>query len=263
MLTQEQQAFARDGAVVLRGVFKDWVETLRAGVAYNESHPGTYFRDYTPEASKGRFWADYCNWPNNASFRDFIENGPAAGIARDLMQSQRSRIFHEHVLVKNAGSGKITPWHHDGPYYPVAAKQTVSLWIPLDPVSRDSTIEFVAGSHRWGKQFQAQSFTGDYYEHTESKEEPLPDIDANRDQYTILGWAVEPGDVVAFDYHTIHGAPGNHATDHARRVVSMRWLGDDAVYVNRGGVTSPPYPHLAATLKTGDPLPEDEFPFVA
>ena len=29
------------------------------------------------------------------------------------------------------------------------------------------------------------------------------------DNYEILGWAVKPGDAVAFDYRTIHGAPAN------------------------------------------------------
>ena len=45
--------------------------------------------------------------------------------------------------------------------------------------------------------------------------------------------------------------------------MSFRWLGDDAIYVNRGGKTSPQYPHLINLLATGDALPEDEFPFVA
>jgi len=37
--------------------------------------------------------------------------------------------------------------------------------------------------------------------------EPVPDVEANRDQYRILGWAMEPGDAVAFNYLTLHGAP--------------------------------------------------------
>ncbi len=91
----------------------------------------------------------------------------------------------------------------------------------------------------------------------------LPDIDNHREDYNILGWALEPGDAIAFNYLTIHGAPGNLSKEHSRRAVSFRWLGDDAVYMNRGGKTSPQYPHLINFLTTGDPLPEDEFPFVA
>ncbi|MEM5345430.1 hypothetical protein [Paraburkholderia azotifigens] len=61
---------------------------------------------------------------------------------------------------------------------------------------------------------------------------------------------------------TVHGAPGNRSGSVSRRVVSFRWLGDNAVYVDRGGETSPPYRHLADRLTPGDPLPEEEFAFV-
>lgn len=263
MLSEEQKLFKRDGAVVLRGLFKDWIDVLQDGIQTNEQNPGQWFRDYTPNESKGRFWADYCNWQNNPAFEQFIKQSPAAEIAKTLMQSAQARMFHEHVLVKGPGSSKVTPWHHDAPYYPVDAKQTLSLWVPLDPVSRESAIEFIAGSHLWGKHFKAQSFNGEYYDHAGAKEEILPDIDQHREDYNILGWDLHPGDAIAFDYLTIHGAPGNLSNEHSRRAVSFRWLGDDAVYVNRGGKTSPQYPHLAEKLATGDPLPEHEFPIIA
>ncbi|MCL9675371.1 hypothetical protein L2096_03870 [Acinetobacter sp. ACZLY 512] len=44
--------------------------------------------------------------------------------------------------------------------------------------------------------------------------------------------------------------------------MSFRWLVDDAIYVIRGGKTSPEYPYLNLILKTGDALPIDEFPFI-
>ena len=33
------------------------------------------------------------------------------------MQSTTVQLFHDHVLVKAAGTLKPTPWHTDGPYY--------------------------------------------------------------------------------------------------------------------------------------------------
>ena len=42
------ESFGRDGAVVLRGVFSDWIETLAAGVAKNEADPGEYFAENVP-----------------------------------------------------------------------------------------------------------------------------------------------------------------------------------------------------------------------
>jgi ectoine hydroxylase-related dioxygenase (phytanoyl-CoA dioxygenase family) len=256
-----REDFARDGAVVIRGAFKDWIEPLREAMVYNLENPGPFFRNYTPDQQTGRFFGDYCNWPNNPGYRDYVENGPAATLARELMGSQRARIFHEHVLIKEAGNDKPSPWHHDTPYYCADADQTVSIWLPLDPVPRETCLEFVAGSHRWGKLFRPRRFTGVDYDH-KGPLETMPDIDANRDQYQILGWDLAPGDAIAFNHLTVHGAPGNRSGEHSRRVLSTRWLGDNARYVDRGGETSPPFPHLIGKLADGDPLPEDEFPYI-
>lgn len=260
MLASEQESFKRDGVVVLRGFFRDWIDTLRQGIEINEAEPGPWFRNYTPDRANGRFFGDYCNWQRIEPFQRFVKQGPSATIAKSLMGSQCARIFHEHVLVKEAGADKPSPWHHDEPYYCVSAAQTVSLWIPLDPVPRATCVEFVAGSHQWGKLFRPRKFTGVAYDHKSDRLEELPDIEANRANYPILGWDLELGDAIAFDFRTVHGAPGNTSASRSRRVVSFRWLGDEAVYVDRGGETSPPYPHLATTLKPGDALPESEFP---
>ena len=66
------------------------------------------------------------------------------------MRSATAQIFHDHVLVKEPGTPKPTPWHQDAPYYFVEGGQTVSLWCPLDPV-REASLRLIAGSHRWDK----------------------------------------------------------------------------------------------------------------
>jgi ectoine hydroxylase-related dioxygenase (phytanoyl-CoA dioxygenase family) len=68
-----------------------------------------------------------------------------------------------------------------------------------------------------------------------------------------------PGDAIAFDFRTIHGAPAN-ASPVTRRVFSSRWVGSDARFVRRGASESPPFPHL--TLKDGAPFDAPEFPLV-
>jgi len=186
-LTDERKAFDTDGATVLRGVFKGWTDLLAEGIAENAREPGPWFRDYTPDKRSGKFFGDYCNWNRIAPFRKFVEESPAAEVARSLMQSRQTRIFHEHVLVKEAGADKATPWHHDSPYYCVEAEQTISLWIPLDPVPRATCLEFVAGSHRWGKMFRPRKFSGVNYERSIAGLEDMPDIEAHRGDYPRLG----------------------------------------------------------------------------
>ena len=252
-------AFREQGVTVIRGAFAQWVDRLRAGVAFNLANPGPSGRSYTGDSGGGRFLSDYCNWQRIPEYRDFIFNSPAAAIGGALMESASVRLFHEHVLVKEAQAGVATPWHQDAPYYCVAGPKTVSLWIPLDDVPRERTLEFIAGSHRTGKLFQPQFFNGKPLNENDGLE-ALPDIDKNRQDYTILGFALAPGDAVAFDYRTVHGAPANDSPSAQRRAFSLRLVGDGATFVRRAGMaTSPPFPDVK--LENGDALDAaPEFP---
>ena len=71
---------------------------------------------------------------------------------------------------------------------------------------------------------------------------------------------MEPGDAIGFNFKTLHGAPANTGSKFRRRVFSARWVGDDAVFVDRKGKGSPPFDHI--TLKDGDKLVGDDFPVV-
>src|SRR5262245_37219540 len=188
-------AFRSDGAVLLRGCFADWVETLRAGVARNLEAPSPDARVYDGSHGKGRHFGDYCNWDRIPEYRRFIFESPAARIAAHLMNSRSVRLFHEHVLVKEPDSDVPTPWHHDQPYYNVDGTQTCSLWIPLDHVPRDTSVEFVAGSHRWGRWFRPERFNRAPL-NADDGLEPVPNIDGHREEYRILGWEMAPGDAV-------------------------------------------------------------------
>ena len=252
--------FRRDGACVLRGAFGDWIDTLRRGVARNLAEPSADVKIYQGKEGAGRFVGDYCNWQRIAEYRDFIFNSDAAEIGRKLMGTRTVRLFHEHVLVKEPGADVATPWHQDQPYYCVDGRDTVSLWIPLDPVPRERTLEFVAGSHAWGKYFRPERFNRTALNDNDGLE-PVPDIEADRERYGVIGWALEPGDAVAFNYLTLHGAPANRDRVAQRRAFSLRLLGDDARYARREGVnTSPPF--RGVTLAHGAAMDAPEFPLL-
>lgn len=257
MITEDQiDAFQRDGAVVVRGVFADWVEVMAEGIAQNMAEPGPYASENA--VTEGRFFDDYCNWTRISPFADIVKNSPAAEVAARAMRSDTAQFFHDHVLVKEPNTPKPTPWHQDAPYYFVEGQQTVSLWIPLDPV-QEASLRFIAGSHRWDRMVRPVSWSdqSDFYEAGEWL--PVPDPDANPDALEVLSWTMEPGDAVLFGFRTAHGAHGN-ASQLRRRALSLRWVGDDARYVERPGRTSPPFPGHA--MVAGQKLREDWFPVI-
>ena len=176
------------------------------------------------------------------------------------MKSKKVNIFHEHVLIKEVGATKKTPWHQDQSYYCVNGFQNISFWIPLDNISQLSCPEFVINSHKWNKKFLPTKFFGNNYDHVDEEFEKIPDIESNKEKYDIVSYDLNPGDAIAFNFATVHGAPGN-TTKHRRRAFSARFTGDDATYIKRKGEMSPPFPEV--TLKNGQPLDCDSFPIIS
>ena len=249
-------AFRTEGVALIPGLFAAHVDRLRAGIDRNMADPGPYASRNEKAGETGLFFDDYCNWDRIPEFAEVVRDPAIARAAADLMGSDRVQMFHDHVLVKEPGTSMATPWHSDGPYYFVDGRHTVSFWVPLDPVT-DAGLRCVAGSHLWEKDVlptrwvsNEAFFPGDYM--------PVPDPEA--EGMTIRDWPMRPGDAVAFHFRTLHGARGNHAKSR-RRAFSLRLVGADAVYVDRPGRTSPPYPGHG--MQAGQRLREDWFPVLA
>ncbi len=249
--------FQRDGVIKVEGLFADWVDVMATGVTHNLADPSEYASEN--DVTKGRFFDDYCNWQRIPEFEQIVRDSPAAELAATVMQSHTAQFYHDHVLVKEAGTPTPTPWHQDGPYYFVEGEQTVSIWMPLDLVA-EASLRFIAGSHKWDRMVRPVSWAddSDFYE-GDHDWIPVPDPDENPADMKVLEWPMQPGDAVLFDYRTVHGARGNFS-DTTRRALSLRWVGDDARYVARPGRTSPPYPGHG--MVAGQRLREDWFPVV-
>ena len=254
-------AFARDGAACLKGLFtEDEIALLRRGIDENLAHPGPRAKVASRPDDPGRFIEDFCRWQENACYRRFIFESGAAEAAARLTQSATVRLYHDHMLTKEPGTRQKTPWHQDQPYYNIAGRQNVSFWIPVDPVSRDATLEFVAGSHN-GPWLMPRTFMDAQAKwFPEGSLDDLPDIETHRTDFPIVGWAVEPGDAIAFHMLALHSAGGAGAA--RRRVFSVRFLGDDVVHAPRAWPTSPEFPGLASELAAGAPMAHRLFPIV-
>ncbi len=251
--------FSNDGAVLCRGFFLDWLDPLRIGVDKLIQNPSVRERSYVPNDGSAPFFQDLVNWNRIPEFRDFVFKSRLGYYAAKLMKSNKSRLFHDHVLVKEPGSSIVTPWHQDKPYYCVDGNQSVSFWIALDDISKEGCLECIAGSHLSNILHKPKRFNGnDLYENDNSKE--VPDINSNRKDYEILSWDIKAGDAVAFDFRTLHGASENINKINRRRVFSARIVGDDAFFVDKQGKGSPPFESIK--LKTGDKLTGREFPVI-
>ena len=254
--------FQRDGAVCLRGLLTAHeIDELRAGIDLNLAAPSPRAKVASAPGDPGFFIEDFCNWQHNPHYRRFIFQSALAPTAARLMQSSTARLYHDHMLTKEPGTRQPTPWHQDQPYYNVEGRQNISFWIPVDPVKRASTLQLVAGSHR-GPWLMPRSFLDAQAKwFPEGTLADLPDIDTDPAAFPIVGWQLEPGDVVCFHMLMLHATRGVDSA-HRRRVFSVRFLGDDATHAPRRWKTSPDFPGLADELVAGAPMNHPLFPLL-
>ena len=194
---------------------------------------------------------DHGNWQRIPEIEQVIRNSAVAEIAATLTGSDRAQLFHDHVMVKEPGTAKPTPWQPDGPYCFDEGRHTIRFWAPVDPET-GASLRCVAGSHLWEKDVMpARWLKGETFFPDPERYMPVPDPGA--EGAPVREWATEPGDAVAFLYNTLHGAPG-----HAAAALSQRLVGEDARYVERPGRTSPSSPGHG--MQPGERLREDRFP---
>ncbi|MDH4560358.1 phytanoyl-CoA dioxygenase family protein [Pseudomonas sp. BN411] len=252
--------FQRDGAVCVRQLFTaDEVALLERGIERNLATPSERAKVASSPDDPGWFFEDFCNWRDIEEYRRFIFESRVGSVAAQLMGGGGARLYHDHLLVKEPNTRQRTPWHQDQPYYNVDGKQNCSMWMPVDPVARESTLEFVAGSHL-GPWLMPRSFLDNQARwFPEGTLADLPDIEADRGSWNILGWELEPGDAVFFHMLTLH-ASGGVGGQRRRRAFSLRFLGDDMRHAPRAWKTSPEFPGLVDQLADGAPLNHPLFP---
>jgi len=191
-------AFWRDGVICLRGLFDaEWIEHMRAAVEDDLAHPGPLAREYATQQGQ-RFLGDIGAWAVKPMLRKYVEASPAAEIAARMLRSRKVNFLYDQLFVKEPGTSVPTPWHQDGPYWPVKGEQILSIWLALDDVTVESSgVEYIKGSHRWGREFRPIHFGGDTEAYKMLPGETLPDINALRqdpkNQLEIVNWDMRAG----------------------------------------------------------------------
>jgi len=255
--SEEIDYYKNQGAIVIKNVFSPWIDLLREGFEKVLKEPGPHARENVKN-EEGRFFEDYCNWQRINEFKKFAEESPAAQIVAETTGSKSIQLFHDHIFVKNPGTAKETPWHQDMPYYCVEGNDTGSFWIPLDPITKENSLQVLLGSHKFTKLVRPTKWSNNQPWYNEDENfMNMPNI--KNMEKNILKTEMNLGDAILFNFKVLHSSRGNNQKI-PRRAFSMRFIGDDVRYIDRGGETSPPFKGI--DLKTGDKMREDWFPIV-
>ncbi len=253
------EAYARDGVVIVRGIVTPAeLALLATDIELALADPSERAVKASRDDDPGCFVEDFVRWLDIEEIATVALQSAIPEAAATLMDSVSARFFHDHILVKEAGTTQRTPWHQDQPYYNVDGRG-ISAWVPIDPIPRGGSPEFWAGSHLGPLRLPRTFLDREAKWFPEGSLTEIPDIEADRSAYDIRQWRLSPGDAVFFSFRSVHSAPG-FPFEHQRRVVSFRYLSAEARHAVRPWPTSPDFPGLADELPDGAPLDHPMFP---
>lgn len=253
-------AYKHDGVVCLRGAIEpQWLEVIESGIADAVSGASTDLDIVQRAGDRGSFSVSSQAWRQVEAFRRFIFDSPAADLAWPFLESETLVLFYDFLLVKEARSGRAaTPWHQDHAYYPLDGTQVINCWTALDEIPLETSLRFLKGSHRPAKVYRAVNFEAPEadYRHANFARPPPPDIESDP-AAEILATAMAPGDMLIWNSHTFHSAPGNHL-DRRRAAFSLNWVGDGVTYTAAPSLET----YRDPSLSPGQPIAGEKFPVV-
>ena len=208
---------------------------------------------------EGCFFYDVAGWRQHAGIRRAGFDSSLPSIVSELLSSETINFWEDTTFVKAPRTRQKTAFHQDLSYFQIQGDQCVIAWIPLDPANEANGVtQYVRGSHKWGEVYAPNMFVSQTV--FPGAEDPkCPDIEAAPDDYDIISFDVEPGDVIIHHVLTVHGAGGN-TTDSPRRAISFRYTGDNVRYHDKPGAM--PQPGMVLKPKEGERLHTPDYPIV-
>ena len=256
MLTTEQlRSYDEDGFLFLRQVMDPaWFETITEIHARDLAHTNPW-ATVNHKPGHHHFVIDYSNFSVSQGWHDLLYDSPIVDIMLEAMRSDRAWLYYDQIFFKE-GAAFPTGWHQDFSYYNmgIGSDQVTGAWLSLDPVKQAYGLEMVRGSHR-GPLYHGGSTKSLYAVGFEFDlgQGRMPNIEANRDDYDIVSFEYEPGDLLLVHPQLLHGgAPTEPGT--RRRTLTVNVFGPEVVYHPRPPGHTPGFPGLGDALEPGEPL---------
>lgn len=277
LTTAQTRTFKEDGCLLVeRAVDQSEVARVLGAVDELVDAPSPKGATVTKEDDPGNYFLDRYLYPTNPTFAGFVDELGLADLAAAATGSKNIRLYFDQVFVKDPGTREQFSWHQDRPFWAVDGEQICSTWLALTAAdAAGSALEFVRGSHLWGVDHRPdypgmrgldpalaeRKLWDGIEEHLQNYEAVAIDYEDHPETYEIISYAVEPGDVLLFDYRTMHRSRGN-SSEGRRAAVSWRWLGDDATWSPKVG-SDPIITQADTHLRPGDLITDDDtFPLV-
>src|SRR5262249_12346815 len=149
-------------------------------------------------------------------------------------------------------------WHQDVAYFPFEPNNQIAVWLPFEPVTRESgALEYAVGSHKVGLMGSVELHTGKPYE---NETRPIIPKDPAAAGYKVVCCEIEPGDMIVHDGLTWHRSGPNTTKDNQRRGLSLRYIVGKTKYKPRIGSAATFISQVE--VKAGDLIEGPAFPLI-
>ncbi len=140
-------------------------------------------------------------------------------------------LWNSSFFAKPAVSGRATPWHQDGEYWPIRPVATCTVWIAIDDANTENgCLKLIPGSHK-KEQLLAH------------KTNPDPNLTLNQellssdfDESQAVDLILEAGQMSLHDVRIVHGSEENTSSN-PRRGMTLRYMPLTSVFDRRLAVT--------------------------
>ncbi|MET0145859.1 MAG: phytanoyl-CoA dioxygenase family protein [Ilumatobacteraceae bacterium] len=257
-LARMQRDLRVAGAVVVPGLLDDrWCARLRDAIERCRERPsihhGVLSRPGSPLVD-----SDLFRWTDDPDIYAVTHRSPLVAWAATLLGVDDVVLVEDQWFASEPLATTPTPWHQDQPYYRID-RPFLTVWVTLDDVDGDSSLQVVGGSHRGPiyapAEFAATAPTVDT-DAAGGSLPPVPVVAAD----AVQTWSLRAGDGVALDSRTLH-ATGDGVVAAPFRRISTRWAEPAARYVARSG-TAAFWDLIPHGLRDGDLLSCAAFPLV-
>lgn len=215
--------------------------------------------NFEGEEAKGHFRLDTTTWRRYRPIRKVALDSVLPEVAAQIMRATKVNYCDDQIFVKDPMTRDRTAFHQDYTYFHLEGWKGCVMWACVDPANAESGVPiYVRGSHKWGKEYKTNPFLVQT-SFPDAVGEDLPEIRGHEDEFDIMRFETQPGDVIIHHFRTVHGAAGNHSA-RPRRAASLRYIGEDMRFHKRPG--APPQPYHDHDLNEGDVLDSRSFPVV-
>jgi len=255
-LTEDQiRRYDEDGFLFVPQVIEpQWLELMARVHARDLAHT-TPWAVTNVKPGHHQFVLDNSNFSVSAGWQELLYESPVVDLLGDVMRTDEIWLYYDQIFYKE-GAAFPTGWHQDLSYYNMvkAEPQATGAWISLDPVAQGFGLEMVRGSHK-GPLYHGGSTKSLYAVGFEFDlgEGAMPNIEAHRDEYDIVSYASQPGDLLLLHPQVLHGGAPTEAGNR-RRTLTINVFGPQARYHPRPPGHTPRFPSIGDALQAGEPL---------